>query len=269
MAAPLSPGLVFFLLLAAEAPGAEAPAPAVREVRMGPVAETKVGTEVVFAGPAAPCGERLNGRFSAFGSGGILVEGPVTPRPEGGCSIRFDLPFSALGPVVLTNANLSALGWSFVGERSGRGAPRPVNWAGRIPREAVRSTESTKVTLARFVRVREVSLGRVGLGASTVTVDLEVLQPLSFDLRIVGASYELAVAGTAVASGRRENLRLHAGRRNVLPLPVELDHGGLLRALGAAAWGGRVEGVLSGLAKLHVPGGELEFPFEFPVTLSP
>ncbi len=48
-----------------------------------------------------------------------------------------------------------------------------------------------------------------------------------------------------------------------------LDHGGLLRAVGAAASSGRVEGVLSGLARLRVPSGELEFSFEFPVTLSP
>jgi len=261
--------LVLFFQLAAAAPPAAAPAPTVRELRMGPVAETKVGMEVVFAGPAAPCGERLKGRFSAFGSGGVPVDGPVTPRPEGGCSVRFEMPFSALGPEVLANAHLTALGWSFTGERSGQGPPRPVNWAGSVPREAVRPTESMKVALARFVRVRDVSIGNVGFGTSTVTVDLEVLQPLSFDLRIVGASYELAVAGTAVASGGRENLLLRAGRKNVLQLPVDLNHGALLRALGAAAWGGQVEGVLSGRARLRVPAGELEFPFEFPVTLSP
>jgi hypothetical protein len=235
---------------------------------MGPIAETKVGMEVIFAGPAGPCGERLKGRFSAFGSGAVPVDGTVTPHPDGRCSIRFEMPFSALGSEVLANANLTAVGWSFVGERSIEGTPRPVSWSGSVPREAVRPTESMKSTLTRFVRVRDVSVGNVGFGTSTVTADLEILQPLSFDLRLVGASYELAVAGAVVASGKRENLVLHAGRRNMLQLPVSLDHRGLLAAAGAAALSGRVEGVLSGLAKLRVPAGEMEFPFEFPVNLS-
>ena len=62
--------------------------------------------------------------------------------------------------------------------------------------------------------------------------------------------------------------RLHAGRANRLLLPVELSHGGVLSGLWKAATGGRVEGVLTGIAKLRVPAGDLEFPFEFPVKLS-
>ena len=51
-------------------------------------------------------------------------------------------------------------------------------------------------------------------------------------------------------------------------LPVELSNGGVLSGLWKTATGGRVEGVLTGIAKLRVPAGELEFPFEFPVKLS-
>jgi hypothetical protein len=133
--------------------------------------------ELVFAGPAAPCGERLKGSFSVFGSGGIPVDGTVAPHPEGG-------------------------------------------------------------------------------------------HPLAFDLRFVEAAYELTVDGKPLAKGRKEKFLLHAGRANRLLLPVELSNGGVLSGLWKAATGGRVEGVLTGIARLRVPAGELVFPFEFPVKLS-
>lgn len=250
------------------APPAATPIPVIRQLRVGPVVESRAGMELVFAGPAAPCGERVKGSSSVFGSGGIPVDGTVAPHPEGGCSIRFEMPFSAFGPDVLAKANLTAVAWSLDGELSGKGNPRRVSWAGSVPREAVKLTEAVSITLTRFVRVREVSVGNLGFGGSMVTVDLEILQPLSFDLRFAEASYELAVAGMVVAGGKRENFLLHAGRKNMLGLPVNLDHGGLLAAVGKAAWSGSVNGVLSGIAKVRVPAGELEFPFEFPVTLS-
>jgi hypothetical protein len=81
--------------LLAAAPAAPAPLPAVRELRVGPIAETKTGMELVFAGPAAPCGERLKGSFSVFGSGGIPVDGTVAPHPEGGCSVRWSFRTAA------------------------------------------------------------------------------------------------------------------------------------------------------------------------------
>ena len=254
--------------LLAAPPTAPAPLPAVRELRVGPIAETKTGMELVFAGPAAPCGERLKGSFSVFGSGGIPVDGTVAPHPEGGCSVRFEMPFSTVGPEVLGKANLTAVGWSLGGELSGKGKPRRVSWAGSVPREAVRLTESMKVTLRRFVAVKETHVESLGVGKSTLNADLELKNPLAFDLRFIEAAYELTVDGKPLAKGRREKFLLHGGRANRLMLPVELSNGGVLSGLWKAATGGRVEGVLTGIAKLRVPAGELEFPFEFPVKLS-
>jgi hypothetical protein len=254
--------------LLAAPPTAHAPLPAVRELRVGPIVETKTGMELIFTGPAAPCGERLKGSFSVFGSGAVPVDGTVAPHPEGGCSVRFEMPFSAVGPEVLTKADLSAVGWSLGGELSGKGKPRPVRWSGSIPRDAVKLTESMKITLKRFVAVKETHVESLGVGKSTINADLEFKNPLAFDLRFVEAAYELTVDGKPLAKGRREKFLLHAGRPNRLMLPVELSHGGVLSGLWKAATGGRVEGVLAGIAKLRVPAGELEFPFEFPVKLS-
>jgi hypothetical protein len=260
-------------LLAASAllsasPPATAPVPSVRELRVGPIAETRTGMELVFAGPAAPCGERLKGSFSVFGSGGIPVDGTVAPHSEGGCSVRFEMPFSAVGPEVLGKVNLTAVAWSLGGELSGKGKPRQVSWAGSIPRGAVSLTESIKVTLRRFVAVKETHVESLGVGKSTLNADLELKNPLAFDLRFVEAAYELTVNGKPLAKGRRDKFLLHAGQANRLLLPVELSNGGVLSGLWKAATGGRVEGVLTGIAKLRVPAGDLEFPFEFPVKLS-
>jgi hypothetical protein len=178
------------------------------------------------------------------------------------------MPFSALGPEVLAKANLSAIDWSLGGELSGKGKPRTVKWAGSLPRDAVKLTESMQVTLRRFVSVRDVGLGNVSIGESTVNVDLEIVQPLSFDLGFIEASYELTVGGRAVASGRRERFLLHARQRNTLQCPVNLDHAALVMAVGQAAWSGGVEGILTGVARMRVPAGNVDFPFELPVTLS-
>jgi len=254
--------------LLSAAPPAAAPVPSVRELLVGPIAETKAGMELIFAGPAAPCGERLKGSFSVFGSSGIPVDGTVAPHPEGGCSVRFEMPFSTLGPEVLAKVNLTAVAWSLSGELSGKGKPRGVSWAGSIPREAVGLTESMKLTLRRFVAVKETHVESLGVGKSTLNVDLELRNPLGFDLRFAEAAYELTVDGKPLAKGRREKFLLHAGTANRLMLPVELSNGGVLSGLWKAATGGHVAGVLTGIAKLRVPAGELEFPFEIPVKLS-
>ena len=112
------------------------------------------------------------------------------------------------------------------------------------------------------------TIGGLGLTHSTVNAALDVTNPLSFDLRIVEAAYELTVEGKSVAKGRKEKFLLHAKRENHLEFPVDLDHAGLLAAAGKAALGKGVAGVLSGVGKLRLPAGDLEFPFEFPVTLS-
>ncbi|MGE5345644.1 MAG: LEA type 2 family protein, partial [Acidithiobacillales bacterium] len=234
----------------------------------GPVADTKAGMELVFVGQAAPCGERLKGTISLIESKGAPVDGLVAPRAEGGCSIRFEMPFSALGPQALAEAKLPGVGWTLTGELSTKGKARRVSWAGSFPREAVRLTEPMKETLGRFVAVKETQIGSLGVATSTVNIDVELKNPLAFDLSFVGATYQLTVGGTPLAEGRKEKFVLHAGRPNRLVLPVELSNEGVVWGLLQAATGERLEGVLSGTVRLRVPDGELDFPFELPVTLS-
>lgn len=259
--------LPLLALLAAAAPLPSPPV--VREFRVGPIDAGKAGMELVFDPKGAPCGESVKGTFTLFGSApGAPVDAPLVYVPEGGCALRFDYPFSAIGPDLVGRSKVDALEWSLTGERRSLPPAKPIAWRGRAPRETVKLTESMKVTLRRFVSVRKVGVGSLGLKTSTVNAVLDVTNPLSFDLRIAEAAYELTVDGKPVAKGRKEKFLLHAKRTNRLEMPIELDHVGLLAAAGKAALGKGVTGVLSGAGKLRLPAGDLEFPFEFPVTLS-
>jgi hypothetical protein len=262
-----------FVLLLAALPAAGFPPtpdePSLRELRVGPVGETKAGMELVFEPKGAPCGETIRGTFKLFGSAsGVPVDAPLVQIPEGGCALRFDYPFAAVGADLVEHAKVDSLEWSLTGERHLVPPVKPIAWSGRVPREAVKLTDSARVTLRRFVAVRSVMVGDVGLLTSTVNAVLEVTNPLSFDLRIAEVAYELTVNGTPVARGRKEKFLLRANRENRLELPIELDYAGLLAAAGTAALGDGVAGVLSGTGKLLLPAGDLDFPFDFPVTLT-
>jgi hypothetical protein len=262
---------VVFLLVALPAAGAPPvpTEPSLRELRVGPIGETKTGMELVFERKSTPCGETIRGTFALFGSvPGVPVDAPLVYLPEGGCALRFDYPFAAIGPDLVGHAKAESLEWSLTGERRLMPSAKPIAWGGRAPREAVKLTESTRLTLRRFVAVRSVTVGDIGFTSSTVNADLDVTNPLSFDLRIADVEYELTVDGKPVASGRKERFLLHANRESRLELPVELDYAGLLAAAGTAALGNGVAGVLSGTGKLLLPAGDLDFPFDFPVTLT-
>jgi hypothetical protein len=257
----------FVLALAGAAP--TAPSPSLREFRVGPIEAGKAGMELVFEPNGAPCGETVRGTFTLFGSApGVPVEAPLVYLPEGGCALKFDYPFAAIGPDLVGHAKVDALEWSVAGESRLMPPPRPIAWSGRAPREAVKLTEPMKTVLRRFVAIRKVGVGSLGLKGSTVNAVIDVRNPLSFDLRIAEAVYELTVEGKLVAKGRKEKFLVHAKRGNRIELPIELDHAGLLSAAGKAAFGKGVGGVLSGVGKLRLPAGDLEFPFEFPVTLA-
>jgi len=257
-------------LVAASTASAPPASPTVREFRVGPVEAGKVVLELVFDRAGTPCGESVGGTFTLFGSSpGVPVHGPLVYIPEGGCALRIDYPFAAIGPDLVAKSKVDALDWSLVGERQSLPPARPIAWSGRAARETVRMTESTRTALRRFVSVQGVDLGALGLSASTVNVVLDVTNPLSFDLRIADVAYELRMNGGSVARGRTERILLRAGRTNRLEMPVEVDHAGLLAALGSAAMGNGGAGILSGTGKLRLPSGDLDFPFEFPVTLSP
>lgn len=242
-----------------------------KEILIGPIGVQRF--EVVLAERALPTPEtarRFRGLVRFFnGPPEIPVDSGLTTLPGGRSAVRFFVSYAALPQDLLERSRLDRIDYQLTGQMSSGSRAEPFDSKGSIARENVQLNESMKITLQRFVRVEDVSLGRVGVRQATVSVDVDVLVPLSFDLRFLEASCEVSVADKPLASGRREKFILHAGRWNRLRIPVALDYGALLKVAGRTASSrGPIQGQLTGLARLRIPSGSLDFPFAFPVKLS-
>ena len=67
----------------------------------------------------------------------------------------------------------------------------------------------------------------------------------------------------------KEKFIVFGGRANRIRISVAVDNGAALAAAGSTLTsGGNVDGKLTGLARLRLPGGDVDFPIEFPVKLS-
>ena len=114
----------------------------------------------------------------------------------------------------------------------------------------------------------DLHLGSIGLTDSTVNADIMVQSPLAFELRVLRATCELQVHGAVVATGAKESFVVAAGRPTLISIPVTINHKALLTAAGnVLAQMGKVEGKLTGLVRVRLPAGDVDFPVEFPVLL--
>lgn len=214
-------------------------------------------------------GDQLTGVIWLFDAALLPVETFPARLPNGRWLMRFFLPYGTLSPETLARSSTETLNCRFTGALRSGAASRPIAFRQHIPRGHLQLTESMKVTLRRFVRVHETHLGHVGLKRMTVNIDLDILVPLGFDLKFLEAKYTMDVNERKVSRGQKEKFLLHGGRWNRLEFPIEIEYRGLLAAAGkTAVSGGRVEGKLTGLARLRLPSGDLAFPFEFPVRIA-
>lgn len=125
------------------------------------------------------------------------------------------------------------------------------------------------MTLRRFMKTPDIHVGGLGLKTTTVNAEVEVLSPLHFNLRVAEARYKVEANGKEVASGAKERFLVHGGRPNRIQVPISVNNGAAIAAAGSTlARGGKIDGKLTGLARLRFPGGDLELPIEFPVKLS-
>ncbi len=239
-------------------------------IRVGPITADRVGlTLVLTKRVAAACEGRVRGTLTFFGAAtGAPVEAALA-RGRAGCEVPISMVWASIPAEALQRARLDSVEIQLRGDWTTGGASRPVEWNGTIPRAGIGLTESMRVTLRRFVKVPELDLGRVGFRSTTVNADVGVLVPLRFDLRVVEARCDVQVNGKRVASGGREKFILHAARENRLQIPITMDNGALVAAAGKTVLsGGKVKGLLSGHARIRLPGGDVDLPFELPVQLS-
>jgi hypothetical protein len=241
-----------------------------KEVWIGPFGAQRVEVRMLLPQDTnVRPGDQLTGVIWLFDAALLPVESFPERLPTGRWLMKFFLPYDTLSPEILARANTETLNCRFTGALRSGAASRPIEFRQRIPRDHLQLTESMKVTLLRFVRVYETHLGHVGLGRATINIDLDILVPLGFDLKFLEARYTMDVNERKVSRGQKEKFLLHGGRWNRLEFPIEIEYRGLLAAAGkAAVSGGRVEGKLTGLARLRLPSGDLDFPFEFPVRIA-
>ena len=186
----------------------------------------------------------------------------------GACEMATSVLWSGLSEQVFRNARADALQVRFRGELIDGKVARKVNWAVSARKADVLLTEPIRDTIKRFVRATDLHLGSIGLTDSTVNADIIVHSPLAFELRVLRATCELQVHGTVVATGAKESFVVAAGRPTLISIPVTINHKALLTAAGnVLAQMGKVEGKLTGLVRVRLPAGDVDFPVEFPVLL--
>ncbi len=123
--------------------------------------------------------------------------------------------------------------------------------------------EGGRDTLERFLALQDVRLTDMSLLSSEAVGELAIRNPFAFDLKIAQADYALFADDRQVGAGVARGLILHAGQKNVLNLPIEIDHGELLGAAGQALLSGGDVGVrLTGRLIVRLKGGDLAVPID-------
>jgi LEA14-like dessication related protein len=140
------------------------------------------------------------------------------------------------------------------------GAPR--EWTGTRPWKDI-EVESDKESGADFLKLEDVRLTQLSLLSSEAEAELALRNPFVFPLKIAETQYTLVVNGREVGEGATHGMILHPTQKNVLALPIEIDHAGLIAAAGRALLsGGEVAVKLHGKLVIRLKGGDLTVPLD-------
>ena len=220
---------------------------------------------VTLSGPAA---ELAPGPFK----GSIAINGSASEMPVAGTVAhsggQFVLPFVVRYADVPADwaDRFRAEGFTYRLRAPGGSAPR--EWTGTRSWKDV-EVEGGRDTLAEFLVLDDVALTNVSLLSSEARAQLSVRNPFSFALKIARMDYVLFADGREVGAGRTQGLILHPSQKNVLALPIDVDHGELLSAAGGAlVSGGDVAVKLTGRLVLRLKGGDLSVPLALSGNLS-
>jgi LEA14-like dessication related protein len=146
------------------------------------------------------------------------------------------------------------------------GAPRV--WTGTRTWKEV-EVDGSRETLADFLRLSHVALTRMSLLSSEARAELSVRNPFSFPLKIAETRYALLANSREVGDGGTRGMILHPAQKNVLTLPIEIDHAELISAAGRAVLsGGEVDVRLQGRLVIRLKGGDIVVPLNLAGHLS-
>jgi LEA14-like dessication related protein len=245
---------------------------------MRPIAILLAGLLAQTAAPPTSLSVRIldeqKARVTISGTGSDMPAGPF----QGSVSVNgSDAKLPVTGTVTRSGA-----GWSLPIDV--RFASVPADWAerirpdtfackleGRVGETAKQWTESGnwkqvevdagKETQEKFLSLRDVRLTEMTLTSSEGVAELAIVNPFAFPLRIAETEYTLSAEGQEVGGGGTKGLILHPTSRNVVSLPVEIDHGALLSAAGKSLLsGGDVRVELNGKLVVRMKGGDIPVP---------
>lgn len=241
----------------------------VQSIRIGPIDASRAGvTMVLSANAVKKCAGQYRGQVLFFEATPAVNVSGTLKSVAGACEMTTSIPWSGLSEQVFRQARGDVLQVRFRGELIAGKAVTKVNWALSAPKADVLLTEPMSDTVKRFAKATDLHVGSINLKASTVNADINVQSPLAFELRVLQATCELRIHGTVVATGVKESFILASGRPTSLRIPVTINHKALLSAAGNVfAQRGKIDGKLSGLVRVRLPGGDADFPMEFPVLL--
>ena len=129
--------------------------------------------------------------------------------------------------------------------------------------------EGSRDAAEEFLKLDDVSLTSVSLLSSEARAQVTVRNPFAFPLKIASTEYTLYADGREVGAGRTQGLILHERQKNVLALPIDVDHSELLAAAGGAMLsGGDVAVKLTGRLVVRLKGGDVAVPLALSGHLS-
>ena len=212
---------------------------------------------VTISGPA---GELAPGAFrGAIALNGSSAELPLsgTVTHAGG---RFELPVTARYadvPAAWADRFTPA---TFTYRLMGSTGGEPRAWIGSSAWKDV-EIEGDRDVLSHFLALEDVRLTELSLLSSEAQARLAIRNPFAFDLKISEMQYTLSVDDRVIGEGGTKGMIVHAAQRNLLDLPIELEHGELIAAAGQALLaGGDVEVRLQGRLVVRLKGGDLVVP---------
>ncbi len=219
---------------------------------------------VTISGPAA---DLAPGPFR----GTISVNGSTSEQPISGtvahAAGRWVLPVSVRFSDVPADwaDRFRPDGFSYRLRSSG---PSPRDWTGSEAWKDV-ELEGNHDATAEYASLDDVALTDVSLLSSEARARVSVRNPFAFPLKIASTDYVLFANGREVGSGETQGMLLHPGQKNVLTLPVDVDHAALLSAAGGAVLsGGDVAVQLKGKLVLRLKGGDVAVPLALSGNLS-
>ena len=219
---------------------------------------------VTLSGPEA---ELASGPFK----GSIAINGSASEMTVAGTVAHTGGHFVL--PVVVKYADVPA-DWAERFQPDGftyrlRSAASPAReWTGTRRWKDV-EVDGSRDTLAEFVALDDVALTDVSLLSSEASGKLSVRNPFAFPLKIAQMTYTLFADGREVGSGSTQGLILHPAQKNVLSLPIDVDHAALLSAAGGAVVsGGDVAVKLTGRLLVRLKGGDVAIPISLSGNLS-